>query len=40
MDGLSISDKVQDSSIVVLGLLNSKLTDLDTPKYNSIPGLH
>ena len=40
VDGLSISDKVQDSSIVVLGLLNSKLTDLDTPKYNSIPGLH
>ena len=40
MDGLSISDKVQDSSIVVSGLLNSKLTDLDTLKYNSIPGLH
>ena len=40
MDGLSISDKVQDNNIVVSGLLNSKLTDLDTPKYNSILGLH
>ena len=40
MDGLSISDRVQDSSIVVSGLLNSKLIDLDTLKYNSVPGLH
>ena len=37
VDGLSISDKEQDSSIVDSGLFNSKLIDLDAPKYSSIP---
>ena len=37
VDGLSISDKVQDRSIVDSGLFNSKLIDLDAPKYSSIP---
>ena len=37
MDGLSISDKVQANGIVDLGLFNSKLTNLDAPKYSSNP---
>ena len=37
VDGLSISDKVQDRSIVDSGLFNSKLIDLDALKYSSIP---